>query len=171
MERNVLYSKRILTCHLLGNLVSLLAQSGWHPSLETEQHSRPAARDRERDSAPAASQIRNPSQREKQPTNLVQGDEHPDQKLLVLRLEGKSKAIDYAAQDLQQLPHPVKVLCLVNKPKQARLKSGKYCNIASIQLKINQIKFWKSVMGGGQKGALLVVFYYQQVWRPPPRPK
>ena len=155
----------------MGNLFSLLAQSGWHPSQETEQHSRPAARDRERDSAPAASQIRNPSQRKKQPTNLVQGDEHPDQKLLVLRLEGKSKAIDYAAQDLQQLPHPVKVLCLVNKPKQARLKSGKYCNIASIQLKINQIKFWKSVKGGGQKGALLVVFYYQQVWRPPPRPK
>ena len=55
----------------------------------------------------------------------MQGNEHPDQKLLVLRLERKSKAIDYAAQDLQQLAHPVKVLCLVNKPITGKIKIRK----------------------------------------------
>ena len=46
----------------------------------------------------------------------MQGDEHPDQELLVLSLEGEGKAVDYAAQDLKQLSHSVEVLRLVDKP-------------------------------------------------------
>lgn len=49
----------------------------------------------------------------------MQGDEHPDQELLVLGLEGEGEAVYYAAQDLQQLSHTVEVLRLVNKPEQA----------------------------------------------------
>ena len=51
--------------------------------------------------------------------DLVEGDEHPDQELLVLGLEGEGEAVYYAAQDLQQLSHTVEVLRLVNKPEQA----------------------------------------------------
>jgi hypothetical protein len=85
---------------------------------------------RGRDSAPASglwikiieprSQITLPDLRSKNAlANLVQGDEHPDQELLVLSLQGKGKPVDDAPQDLQQLTNPVKVLRLVNKPKQA----------------------------------------------------
>ena len=98
----------------------------WRPSLRTEQHSRPAVRGRGRDSAPAAGSWRikimdqdSWYQIKKALANLVQGDEHPDQELLVLRFEGKGEPIDDAPQDLQQLTNPVKVLRLVNKPKQA----------------------------------------------------
>ena len=102
----------------------------WRPSLETEQHSRPAVHGRGRDSAPASglwikiieprSQITLPDLRSKNAlANLVQGDEHPDQELLVLGLEWEREAIDYASQDLQQLSNPIEVLRLVNKPKQA----------------------------------------------------
>ena len=53
----------------------------------------------------------------------MQGDEHPDQELLVLGLEGEGEPVDNAPQDLQQLAHPVKVLRLVNKPEQAKLET------------------------------------------------
>ena len=108
----------------------------WRPSLETEQHSKPAVHGRGRDSAPVSglwikiieprsrttesvTRITVPDLRSKMHwPNLVQGDEHPDQELLVLSLEGKGKPVDDAPQDLQQLTNPVKVLRLVNKPKQ-----------------------------------------------------
>ena len=51
-------------------------------------------------------------------TYLVQGNKHSDQELLVLGLEWEREAIDYASQDLQQLPNPIEVLRLVNKPRQ-----------------------------------------------------
>ena len=50
----------------------------------------------------------------------MQGDEHPDQELLVLSLEGEGEPVDNAPQDLQQLAYPVKVLRLVNKPSRLR---------------------------------------------------
>ena len=47
-----------LALKVIHHLEILLAQSMWRPSLEIEQHSTPAVRGRERDSAPEGSQIR-----------------------------------------------------------------------------------------------------------------
>ena len=80
-------------------------------------------RGRERGSAPARTVTDQEPESKKTSANLVQGDEHPDQELLVLGLEGEGEPVDNAPQDLQQLAHPVKVLRLVNKPKQPQLET------------------------------------------------
>lgn len=46
---------------------------------------------------------------------LVEGDEDLGQELPMLRLQGKGKPVDDAAQDLQQLCHSVELLCLVDE--------------------------------------------------------
>lgn len=48
----------------------------------------------------------------------MERNEHLDQELLVLSLEGQRKAVDDRAQDLQQLAHPVEVLCLIDEPQE-----------------------------------------------------
>ena len=48
----------------------------------------------------------------------MQGNQHFDQELLVLLLQRQRKAVDYAAQDLQQLADTVKVLGLVDIPQE-----------------------------------------------------
>ena len=47
----------------------------------------------------------------------MQGDQHFTEKLLVFRLQRQRKAVNDAAQNLEELAHAIKVLRLVNKPE------------------------------------------------------
>ena len=55
---------------------------------------------------------------QRQALDLVQRKQDLDQKLLVLHLERQGKAVDDAAEDLQQLAHSVKVLRLVDEAQE-----------------------------------------------------
>jgi hypothetical protein len=52
---------------------------------------------------------------ERQASHLVQRDQHLDEELLVLGLEGQRKSVDDRAEDLEELAHAVKVLSLVDE--------------------------------------------------------
>ena len=47
--------------------------------------------------------------------HLVQGQEHFNEKILVLVLERQSEAVDYATQDLEELGYAVVSLGLINE--------------------------------------------------------
>ena len=49
--------------------------------------------------------------------DLVQGDEDPQKKLLVLVLQREGKTVDNAAENLKQLSCPIMVLCFIDKPE------------------------------------------------------
>ena len=50
-----------------------------------------------------------------QSLSLVEWDEDPVKKLLVLRFEGQGKTVNNAPQNLQEFSHTVKLLRLINK--------------------------------------------------------
>ena len=51
---------------------------------------------------------------------FVQRNEHFDQELLMLGLEGQSEAVDDAAEDFQQLTDPIKVFGFVDEPSSGK---------------------------------------------------
>jgi len=55
---------------------------------------------------------------QRQAAHFMQGNQHLDQELLVLRLQGQGEPVDNGAEDLEQLAHAVEVLRLVDEAQE-----------------------------------------------------
>ena len=51
---------------------------------------------------------------------LVQGNQHPDKKLLVLSLQRQGEAVDDRSKDLKKLSNTIEVFSFINEPGQKR---------------------------------------------------